>query len=63
MLFLRRETVFFCLLLELIVMQLGLCGASQMILRCLGVALLVMMVLRGLRLLRVMMLVGGVCVV
>ena len=34
-----------------------------MMLRCLGVVLLVMLVLRGLRLLRVMMLVGGVCVV
>ena len=63
MFFLLRVPVFFCLLLELIVMQLGLCGALQMILRCLGVALLVMMVLRGPRLLRVMIMVGGVCIV
>ena len=63
MFFLLRVPVFFCLLLELIVMQLGLCGALQMMLRCIGVVLLVMMVLRGPCLLRVMIMVGGVCVV
>ena len=57
-----RVTVFFRLLLKLIVMQLGLRGAFQMMLCRPGVVLQLMMVLAGPRLLCVMML-RGACIV